>query len=105
MTGRKIPSEEKSLMKQMKAHVGIMEAKMRRWGFKIKKFAASTDANEPGENTDYRKNLDTLISKHRVVRAKLDELKASGFERWRDLKDGVDNAWNDFELTLENLTK
>jgi ABC-type phosphate transport system auxiliary subunit len=92
-------------MDHMKAHVGKMEAQLRRWGLKLDKLQDKSKEVGTAAKADYLRSLDELIRKHRTVRTRLDELKAAGLAQWKSLRGGVDSAWQDLDRTLKNMLK
>ena len=88
----------------MEAHVGKMEKKLKHWGAKLDELVARADEAGAEAKLDYRKGIDDLKAKHRAARAKLDELKTAGSDKWETFKDGVESAWTELEVAFTKLT-
>ena len=51
-----------------------------------------------------RKRIDDLKAKHQLARSQLDELRATGSDKWETLKTGMEGAWNELEVAFRKLT-
>ena len=91
-------------MENKESHVGKMEKRLQQWGAKLDKFVAKGEGVGPAAKVDYRKHIDDVKSRYKVVRTKLDELKATGGEDWLTLKSGVESAWNELEVAYKKMT-
>ena len=90
-------------MKTKKAHVGKIESRLKHWGAKLDELAAKAGEAGTGIRIDTREHLADLRAKHRVVQAKLSELKAASGAEWESFKAGVDSAGNELELAFKSL--
>jgi chromosome segregation ATPase len=90
-------------MKVLKENIEKMEAQLLRWDAKLDELIAKADAVRAEAKSDHRKHIDELKAKQRHAKAKIEEFKASGSEKWEILKTGVETAWNDLEDAFKKL--
>jgi hypothetical protein len=90
-------------MKTTETRVGKMETQLKRWGAKLDQLVAQADSAGADAKIDHRKRIAELRTKHKLARAKLDELKAASGEKWETLKQGAESAWNDFEIAFKKF--
>ena len=91
-------------MEAMEAHVGRIETQLKQWGAKLDELVAKADEAGAEAKADYRGRVDDLKTKQLALRAKLDELKTAGSEKWDTFKTDIDSAWSDFEVAFKKLT-
>jgi hypothetical protein len=91
-------------MKTKHAHVGKMEKQLKRWGAQLDDLVAKAGAAGAEIKADYRVHLDDLKAKHKVLNAKLAELKAASGAEWESFKAGVDSAGDELELAFKRVT-
>ena len=91
-------------MENKETHVGKMEKRLEQWGAKLVEFAAMGEGVGAEAKADYRKYIDDVSAQYKMVRAKLDELKATGGEEWLSLKNGVESAWKGLEVAYKKMT-
>jgi hypothetical protein len=92
-------------MAAKQAHEGKMENRMKRWGAKLDTLVTNAEVADAEARKDYRKGIDTLISKHRKTESKLVELRAARSEEWGTVMTGVESAWNDLEDAFRTMSK
>jgi Skp family chaperone for outer membrane proteins len=90
-------------MRTVEAHVGTMEAELRRWGAKLDELMAKADAAGTEAKIDYRKRVDEMQEKYQAAQAKLAELKAAGSDRWEAFQAGIEAAWSELEDAFRKL--
>jgi len=91
-------------MKVDPANVGKMETQLQQWGAKLDELAAQVEETGTEAKLDYRERIDALKAKHRLARSQLDELRATGSDKWETLKTGMEGAWNELEVAFRKLT-
>jgi chromosome segregation ATPase len=91
-------------MKVTQANVGKMETQLQQWGAKLDELVAQAEEAGTEAKLDYRERIDALKAKHQLARSQLDELKATGNEKWETLKTGLEGAWNELEDAFKKLT-
>jgi uncharacterized coiled-coil DUF342 family protein len=78
-------------LKELNARIDILESKVEK---------AATDAQ-----VRYREQIAELKKKRNHLREKIDELRASGSEAWKDLKQGVEEAAKELRNALDAASK
>ena len=73
--------------KEMKARVELLEAK-----------AAQVKAES---KLEFQKHLDELRQKRDAVQGKLEEVKKSGGEAWKDLRSGMEKATEELKQAID----
>lgn len=74
-------------LKEIKARMELLEAK-----------AAQVKAEA---KLEYQRHLDELHQKREGLRSRLDELKSSGGEAWKDLRAGMEKAADDLKQAID----
>lgn len=74
-----------------------------RWSAKLDELVAKVGAAGQDAKLEARAQLDELKSKLAVARAKLDEAKAAGDDKWDAFKEGVESSWNELESAFKKL--
>jgi hypothetical protein len=77
-----------------------LEAQLQLWSTKLEEAVTRTGQRAQVES---KKQLEELRSRLGVARAKLDEAKAAGSEKWDTLKEGVEHLWEELESTFKKL--
>jgi len=90
-------------METVEAHVGKMEAELRRWGATLDELKAKADAAGTKAKIGYRRRLDELQTKYEAAQTKLDELKTAGGGKWETFKGGIETAWNDLRAAFRRI--
>lgn len=81
-----------------------LDARLREWRAKLDQLKAKADGAEAGAKVEYYKQLESIKAKADVAQAKLKELQDSSGEAWESLKGGVERAWADFKMAIEEAT-
>lgn len=84
--------------------VSKLEDQLKLWGAKLNELAAKADVAGQEAKIDARKRLDDLKAKIKVARAKLDEAKAAGGDKWDKFKSGIESSWKELEGAFQKLT-
>jgi predicted nucleic acid-binding Zn-ribbon protein len=80
-----------------------MEAQLKAWSAKLNEAVAKAGDAGQQAKIDTRKQIDELKEKLAGARAKLDEAKAAGGEKWESLKSGVESTWHELEGAFKKL--
>ncbi|KAB2903718.1 MAG: coiled coil domain-containing protein [Kofleriaceae bacterium] len=80
-----------------------MEAQLKVWSTKLNEAVARAGDAGHQAKLDSRKQIDELKVKLDAARAKLDEAKAAGGEKWESLKGGVESTWHEIEVAFKKL--
>jgi hypothetical protein len=91
-------------MKVTEANVGKMETQLKQWGAKLDELVAQAEEAGTEAKLDYRARVYALKAKHQLARSQLDQLRATGSEKWATLKTDVEGAWNELEVAFRKLT-
>jgi hypothetical protein len=91
-------------METMKSTIGKMEAQLESWTAKLDEFVAR--ANDAGADAkeQQRDRIDALMAKHKAARAKLDEVRVAGKDKWEILKSGIESVWDELEAAFKKLS-
>lgn len=81
-----------------------LKAQMDEWDARIAVFKAKADKAGADAEVDYRKNVERLRKQQRDAQKKLDELRKSGDDAWKDLRAGIDSAWESFGRAVQDAT-
>jgi chromosome segregation ATPase len=90
-------------MKFARENIGKLESQLKDWEAKLDVLVAKAEVVRAEAKSDYREHIDELKTKHRLAKAKLEELKAEGNDKWDTLKSGVESAWNELENAFKKL--
>jgi len=74
------------------------------WSAKLNELVARAGVAGQETKIDARKHLDEAKAKLAAARAKLDEAKAGGAEKWEKLKSDVELSWKELEAAFHRLT-
>ncbi len=77
--------------------VSKFEAEIETWGAKLREVVAKLEAAGRETKSDARAHLEEVQAKLAVARAKLDEAKRAGGDRWDKFKAGVESSWKELE--------
>lgn len=78
------------------------EAKLDQWRAEIDKLQARAAEASADTRIEYEKQLKTLREKQQDMRRQLDELGSAGSDAWKDIKSGLDSAWDDLQASMKN---
>jgi chromosome segregation ATPase len=79
------------------------EAEIESWGAKLREVVAKVEAAGQETKSDAREQLEDVKAKLAVARAKLDEAKRAGGDRWDKFKAGVESSWRELERAFHHL--
>jgi hypothetical protein len=81
----------------------MMEAQLTKWRLHIARLAGAVHGVGNENDFDALVYIDELKLLHAIARSKLHEFKAAGSAERSVLEAGLNVAWSDLELALENL--
>jgi uncharacterized protein YqfA (UPF0365 family) len=90
-------------MEDRQVQIGKMEQQLKQWGAKLDNLAAKVTTAGAKAKAEERKAVADLRAKQELARAKLDELKAAGGDKWDTFKAGVEGAYNELEGAFKKL--
>ena len=80
-------------MESREEYQGKMEAQLSEWGAEIDKLKAWAYKTAADARQGYYDEIEALRAKQASMQAKLQELKASQHDGWRDIQLGLDHYW------------
>ncbi len=83
--------------------VSKLEDQLKLWGAKLNELVAKAAVAGQETKVDARKHLDDVKVKLADARAKLDEAKAAGGDKWDKFKSGVEHSWKELEDAFHKL--
>ena len=89
-------------MSTKEAYEKKLQAQLDEWRLEIDKLKAKADKAEADAQLKYYKQIEDLRSRREEVKGKLDKLKASSGDAWKDLKGGIDSAWDALNDALKS---
>ena len=91
-------------METMETHLARLETKLVQWGARLDELMDNVEEAGADAAIARRKRIDELKAKHKLAKAKLDELKAAGSDKWETFKSGVESAWHELDVDFKKLT-
>ena len=87
-----------SYLKKMKAELDDLNYK---WNIECNKIEAKAQHAKVEVKKKYEENLKTLQKKRAKMSQKLDQIDVASEDAWRDVKEGVDNAWQSLNEAIK----
>lgn len=78
------------------------KARLDQWRAEIDKLQAKAAEASADTKIEYEKQLQALRDKQQEMRQQLDELGSASGDAWKDIKAGLDAAWDDLESSVKN---
>ena len=88
-------------MESREEYQGKMEAQLGEWGKELDKLKARADKVAADTRQGYYDEIEALRAKQASMQAKLQELKASQHDGWRDIKQELDHYWYEINESLQ----
>ena len=88
-------------MKDKDKYINDLKAKIEEWNADIHKLKAKANQMEANTKLEYQKQIQSLKNKRDEMKEKLSHTDSSSEEAWKDLKSGLDQAWE----TMNNAVK
>ncbi|MGD8367996.1 MAG: hypothetical protein PVG78_10155 [Desulfobacterales bacterium] len=82
------------------AYVQQLKAKMKEWRAEIDRLTARAEQAEAQAKIEYQKRIDKLEDKRKDLEDKIDAFQQAGESSWENLKEGIDNSWKIFKMSL-----
>ena len=83
--------------------VAKLEHELELWGAKLDELVAKVEVVGHEKAVDAKKHLADLKVRLTVARAKLDEAKAAGGDKWGKFKTGLEASWKELEAAFSKL--
>jgi len=87
-----------SYLKKMKEKFDDLNYK---WNIERNKLEAKTQQAKVEAKEKFEEKLKTLQDRREQMRQKLDQIDNAGEEAWRDIKKGVDSAWQSLNEAIK----
>jgi hypothetical protein len=87
-------------MEAKQAYEEKTEAQLKQLNARKELLRAKAEEAKADAKIEYVEQLEKLERRQQEAEARLNELRGSGRQAWRELKDGVDNAVTEFERSL-----
>jgi chromosome segregation ATPase len=94
----KIMETKDSYLKKMKEKFDDLNYK---WNIERNKLEAKTQQAKVEVKEKFEEKLKTLQDRREQMRQKLDQIDNAGEEAWRDIKKGVDSAWQSLNEAIK----
>ena len=82
-------------------HREKLEAKFREVKARIELLEAKAAQVKAESKIEYQRHLDELRQKRDAMRSRLDEIKTTGGEAWRDIRAGMEKAADDLKEAVD----
>ncbi len=79
-----------------------MEAQLKEWDALIDQLRARAEQANAEAKIEYMNRVEELQGKRNTLQEKLDKMKNSSGDAWKDLKAGVENAFSDLKISVES---
>lgn len=89
-------------MTNQDAYVQKLHAKLDEWNAEIDKLKAKADKVEADSRLEYQKQIEALREKRKDAEIKIREVVEVGEGALKDLKSGVQGAWDSMEEALKS---
>lgn len=94
----KIMETKDSYLQKMKEKFDDLNYK---WNIERNKLEAKTQQAKAEVKEKFEEKLKTLQDRREQMRQKLDQIDNAGEEAWRDIKEGVDSAWQSLNEAIK----
>ncbi|SFE55380.1 sll1863 family stress response protein [Roseivivax sediminis] len=78
-----------------------VEAKLDEWQAEIDRLRAKARGEAAEKQIEYEREAKDLEIKKQEMRQRYDELKRNSGEAWRDVRQGLDSAWDSVEAAFK----
>lgn len=75
------------------AYIEEVKSKIDKWNVEINKFQAKAGKAKAEAQVQYRKEIEELKAKRKLLEEKIADMQRAGETAWEDIKGGVDTAW------------
>ncbi|NLX05905.1 MAG: hypothetical protein GXY33_12265 [Phycisphaerae bacterium] len=89
-------------MESKDAYQEKMEAELKTLDGRIRELEGKAQEAEADRKIEYRHKVEDLKTKRGEARARLDQLKRSGGDAWKDMRSGFEHAYNDLRTAVTN---
>lgn len=89
-------------MDDKSAYAEKLEARLDQWRAEIDKLQAKAKEASADTKLKYQKEVDTLRAKQKDAEKKLEQLGEAQGKAWKDIKSGVEAAWDDLGKAIRS---
>ncbi len=79
------------------------EAQLKEWDAKLDQLSAKAQQATADARISYENELEDLKSKRAAAHKALDEFGTRSAGAWEDMKDGMENAWDEMGKAIEKI--
>jgi len=89
-------------MSERDAYVEKMKARLDEWNADIAKLEARAKAAKADARLEYEKQIEALKAQQKQAQSQFEKMCESSGSAWKDLRAGVDGAWNSLESAMKS---
>jgi uncharacterized protein YukE len=89
-------------MSKKEAYEKKIQGQLDELGADIDKLKARAESAEGDTQLEYYKQVEDLSAKQEAANEKLEEVRKAGGEGWKDLKEGLDSAWDSLSRSVKS---
>lgn len=89
-------------MKDKDAYIQKLHARLDEWNADIDRLKAKADKIEAESRLEYQKQIKNLRNKHRKAEQSLAKVREAGEDAWKDLRSGLQVAWDAMEEAIKS---
>ncbi len=89
-------------MDDKNAYEQKLEARLDQWRAEIDKLQAQAKEASANAQLNYQKEVDDLRGRQEQAQKKLDELRDAQGKAWKDLRSGIESAWDDLGRSVRS---
>ena len=90
-------------MSSREEYIRKLQAKLEVWNAEIDKLGAKAGEVKADIKNEYHEQIESLRAKQATAGVKIDELQQAGEHAWKDMKAGIEHAWNSLEEAIASV--
>jgi len=91
-------------MDEKNAYMQKLEARLNQWGAEVDKLQAKSAEASADAKLEYQNQIEKLRGMQDDARQELDKLESAQGEAWKDLKSGIEKAWDNMGNAVKQAT-
>ncbi|MGA7838088.1 MAG: hypothetical protein WB996_08985 [Ignavibacteriaceae bacterium] len=92
-------------MEDRKEYIDNFANQLKKWDSDISVMQEKVKNYTSNAKIDLQKQLNNLESQRNILKIKLDKIKDSNIETWKELKEGTEKSWVDFKERISNISE
>lgn len=88
-------------MSMKEAYEQKLQAQLDKWNAEIERLKAKADDAQADAQMEYLKQVEELRAMQESVYQQMTELRNASNESWKDIKTGIDSAWNALDQSIK----